>query len=358
MNTQLKKFLLISAALIPIDASAIEVLGEKLEIYSKIHVSVDVSDVDDTAATNDGMSVSSNSSRLGFKGKSATESGIDIIWQLEQEVRYDDSSSAAFANRNTFVGLSSNGHSFRVGVHDTPFKTVASKWGLFGDSVAERRAILGASFKKGNQLNERVKNMIMYQFKNKTVKLQIMHAVDAEGNSSGTVDDNDSKMTGLGLWYKTGGLNLSAGWEDWKKHSVIEDGSAYRLAATYKLQSHQFGVIYENIDSDGVSANALAFKRSAYGVNWKWKLADRTDIRIQYLAADDADGTTDTGANKMGLGVYYKLDKAAKVYLAYGATDNDIGAKFQAVDGGHGDEVKTVNGGNPSAISTGIEFKF
>ena len=358
MNTLLNKLLLLSAVLISTNASAMELAGENLEIYGKVHVSVDSSDMDDSTVTNDGMSVSSNSSRLGFKGKMATESNIDIVWQLEQEVAYDDSSSAEFANRNTYIGLASNGHSIRAGVHDTPFKSVASKWGLFGDSVAERRAILGASFNKGNQLNERVKNMIMYQFDDRSVKFQAMYAVDAEGTSPGIVDNNDSKMTGLGVWYKLDGLKLSAGWEGWKKHSVIEDGSAYRLAAAYEIDAHQFGLIYENIDSDGVSANALAFQRSAYGVNWKWKYGNRADMRVQYLVANDAEGTTDTGANKLGLGVYYKLDKAAKVYLAYGATDNEAGAKFQAVDGGHGDEVKTVNGGKPVSISTGIEYKF
>ena len=104
--------------------------------------------------------------------------------------------------------------------------------------------------------------------------------------------------------------------------------------------------------------NALAFKRSAYGVNWKWKLSAKSDFRVQYLVADSAEDTTDTGAKKLGVGVYYKLDKTAKVYLAYASTDNDINASYQAVDGGHGDEVKTINGGQPKAISAGIEYKF
>ena len=72
----------------------------------------------------------------------------------------------------------------------------------------------------------------------------------------------------------------------------------------------------------------------------------------------DADGTTTTGASKIGLGVYRKLDKTAKVYIAYGSVDNDTGATFQAVDGGHGDEVKTTTGGDPSSLSVGIEYKF
>lgn len=358
MNVQLKKLLLVGAVLTPFSANAMEVSGKNLEIYSKIHMSVDFSDRDDPAVTNDGMSISSNSSRLGFKGELATESGTDIIWQLEQEISYDDSSKGNFANRNSFIGLADGDHSIRMGVHDTPFKTVASKWGLFGDSVAERRSILGASHDKGNQLNERVTNMIMYQFKNKAMKVQAMYAVDPEANNAGAVDDNDSKMMGLGVWYKVGDLKLSVGYEDWTKHSVIVDGTALRVAATYKLNAHQVGFILEDIDADGVTANALAFKRSAMGANWKWKFADKTDFRAQYLVADDADGTTNTGATKLGLGLYHQLDKAAKVYVAFASTSNDSGAKFQAVDGGHGDEVKTAVGGSPSSFSAGIEYKF
>ena len=357
MNIQ--KLLLVSAIALPMSAGAAEVVGEKLEVYGKIHASINSADVDDPAATTkDGMSISSNSSRLGFKGKLPTESGVNVIWQYEQEVAIDDHSAGSFTNRNSFVGLGSGEHSFVVGIHDTPFKSVASKWGIFGDSVGERRSILGASFDKGNQLNERVKNMAMYQFKNKTAKFQAMYAVDPEAGSAGVTDDNTSKMSGAGLWLDISGVKLSVGWEDWTNHSVIVDGSAYRVAASYAAGAHSVGVIFENIDSDGTTANALAFKRSASGVNWKWKFSDKADFRAQYLVASSADNSTDTGANKLGLGVFYSLDKKAKVYFAYGKTSNDANAQFQAVDGGHGDEVKTVNGGAPSAMSVGMEFKF
>jgi len=75
MNLQLKKLLLVSAVLTPVVANAIEVSGKDLEIYSKIHMSVDFSDRDDPAVVNDGLSISSNSARLGFKGKTKTKSG-------------------------------------------------------------------------------------------------------------------------------------------------------------------------------------------------------------------------------------------------------------------------------------------
>jgi len=218
---------------------------------------------------------------LDSKEKQKQKAVRAIIWQFEQEVSFDDANKGNFANRNSFIGLSEGNHSFIAGMHDTPFKTVASKWGLFGDSVAERRSILGASFNKGNQLNERVTNMVMYQFKNKTLKVQAMYAVDPEATTAGAVDDNKKTMKGVGAWYKTGDLKLSAGYENWINHSVIEDGSAIRLAAIYKMNAHQVGFILENIDSDGVTANALAFKRSVMGANWKWKFAGDTELRVK-----------------------------------------------------------------------------
>ncbi|NOY62738.1 MAG: porin [Gammaproteobacteria bacterium] len=340
----------------PMVAGAAEVIGDKLEIYGKLHLSIDNSDRDDPSINNDGMSISSNSSRIGFKGKMPLENGMNLIWQAEQEVRWDDSSKGNFSDRNSYLGLASGAHSLRVGVHDTPFKSVASKWGLFGDSVGERRAILGAGYEHGNQLNERVKNMVMYQFKNKALKAQAMYAVEPENkpDSAGNVDNNDKSMYGVGLWWTNGNLILSASYEDWKQHSKMKDGSAYRVATVYKLGAHRLGAIYEDIDSDSVNE----WKRSAYGVNWKWKFAGHTDLRVQYITVEDAEGTSNTSANKIGVGVFHKLDKKAQVYLAYGATDNDANAKFQAVDGGHGDEVKTTEGGKPSSMSAGLIYKF
>jgi len=118
----------VAAALaMPIVTNAAKVAGEKLEVYGKLHMSIDNSNRDDPTVNNDGISISSNSSRLGFKGKMPLENGMKLIWQVEQEVRLDDGSKGNFADRNSFLGLASGEHSLSAGVHDTPFKTVASK---------------------------------------------------------------------------------------------------------------------------------------------------------------------------------------------------------------------------------------
>jgi len=338
-------------ALPVITAQAVEVAGKKLEVYGKMHLSIDSSDTDGLVTT-DGLSVSSNSSRLGFKGE-LPAGDLKVVYQIESEVSFDATGSN-LAGRNTFAGLKGDFGKVIVGNHDTPFKTVASKWGVFGDSVAERRSILGAGYSKGNQLNERAKNAIMYEMKTKTINFQAMYAVDPETATDGKVDNSKNNVTSVGVRYKAGAVWLGAAYESWQGHSKMVDGDALRVGAKYKVGSAQFGLFYESINSDTVNE----WKRDAIGINAKFKISKKTDIRAQYLSVDDAEGSPDTGATKLGLGIFHKLDKKAQVYVAYATTDNDANAKFQAVDGGHGDEVKTVNGGNPSSISFGMIYKF
>ncbi len=337
--------------LLSTSVQAMEVIGEKLEIYGKVHVSIDSSDTDGLT-TNDGLSVSSNSSRIGFKGKLPAGS-VNFVYQLEQEARFDDGGGGTFASRNTFVGMKGGFGKLIAGIHDTPFKTVGSKWGMFGDTVGERRAILGAGYVDGNQLNERAKNAIMYEYKNDNLKFQALYAVDPE-SSSGSVDNNDEKVTSLGLLGKLGGFKYGIGYETWDNHSAIENGDAKRLSLAYKFGFGEIGAIWENIDSDTVAQ----WKRDVIGVNAKFKIGKAGDIRLQYLEADDAEGTTATGANKIGIGYFHKMDKKLQLYAAYGATDNDTNAQFKAVDGGHGDEVAGPVGGNPSSVSVGMIYKF
>ena len=76
------------------------------------------------------------------------------------------------------------------------------------------------------------------------------------------------------------------------------------------------------------------------------------------MVADDYKNVSNSGANQLAVGVFNKLDKVTQVYAVYTSTDNDSNAQYQGIDGGHGDELETVAGGNPSALSVGIVYKF
>src|SRR6185437_205266 len=73
--------------------------------------------------------MASSNSRLGFRGHERLGRDLRAIWQLETEFHVD-SNDSAFAQRDSFVGLSSKGWgTVKLGRMDTPFKT-------FGDDVS------------------------------------------------------------------------------------------------------------------------------------------------------------------------------------------------------------------------------
>ena len=355
-NKKILSTMLCTVIVMPGTASAYEIIGKKLEIYGKAHLSVDVSD-NDRAAPNDqsDTSISSNSSRLGFKGQHDINENLGIVYKIEQEIKIDQG-DGTFATRNAYVGVKGSFGTLLAGQHDTPFKDVAGKWGMFGDTIADRRAILGASALDGNKMNQRGKNSLLYISNfGGPVELRAMYSTDASDEASDALDDNENDLFSASLTYKTKKLRVGAAYEDWENlDGKFGQVDGWRVAGSYDFGMFKAGLIYESLDSD----DSPQFDRDAWGINGSFKIARNTKIKAQYIVVDDYDGVDDSGANMASIGLFNKLDKQTSVYLAYTRTDNDDFAKFQGVDGGHGDEVKTDLGKTPTAFSAGLIFKF
>jgi predicted porin len=354
----MKKQYLAMAALaifaLPAAGQAVELVGKKLELYGKVHLSLDSSDPD-VAAEDTQTSVSNNSSRIGFKGEHLINQQTKLFWKFEQGVDVAEG-GGEFAKRNTYLGLKGNFGEVLIGHHDTPSKLVGSKWGMFSDTVGDRRAIFGAYSGYGNKLNDRGENAILYRNKFDALELQAMYSASNPSTEvSGGLDDNDTDVTSVSLKYKTQNLILTAAVENWAsdpKNNLVEVDNT-RLAATYQAGLLKVGAIYESTDSDDD-----VFNRDAYGLNAAYKINKDTEVRAQYMVADDYKNVDDSGATQLAVGVFNKLDKVTQIYAVYTSTDNDSNAQYQGIDGGHGDELKTALGGNPSALSVGIVYKF
>ena len=351
-NKNLLATLVCAAVVMPGTASAYEIIGKKLEIYGKIHVSVDASD-DDRGL--DETSISSNSSRLGFKGKHDVNENLAVVYKLEQEVNVS-SGGGNFATRNAYVGVKGGWGTVLAGQHDTPYKDVGSKWGMFGDTVGDRRAILGAFDGEGNKMNNRGKNSILYIGKWKPVEFRAMVSTDTNDTDNDGIDGEDNNLFATSLVYKTKKLRLGIAYADYDNLNNEAEVDGWRAAGTYNFGKVKAGLIYESTDSD--TAGQEHYERDVWGVNAAFKLNKSTSLKAQYLVADDHEGGNDSGGKMMSIGLFNKLDKQTSIYAAYTRTDNDSNARFQGVDGGHGDEIKTDDGRAPNAFSAGLVFKF
>ena len=352
-NKKILSAMICAAVVMPGTASAYEIIGKKLEIYGKAHISVDASN-DDKANKTSETSISSNSTRLGFKGKHEINDNLAVVYKIEQEILFDQG-AGTFASRNAYVGLKGGFGTVLAGKHDTPFKDVGGKWDMFGDTVADRRAILGAADGKGNKMNQRANNSIMYIGKfGKPVEFRAMYSTDAMDASNGAIDAKDENMFSTSVVYKTKKLRVGVAYEDWDNLDGNGQVDGWRAAGTYDFGKLKAGLIYESLNSN----DSVLFDRNVWGINGAFKVAKNVTVKAQYLVADDHEDESNSGANMASIGIFNKLDKQTTIYAAYTRTDNDKNAKFQGVDGGHGDEVKTDDGGTPTALSAGLIFKF
>ncbi|MCC6302944.1 MAG: porin [Gammaproteobacteria bacterium] len=336
----------------PSAGAAVPLAGQALEAYGTIDLSLDLSD-NDIPGESSNFSLSSNASLLGLRGQHDIDSNLSLVWQLAQEYRAD-SGGGAFATHDTFAGFRSRDYgTLLFGYHDTPFKTLESRWSVLGGTVAESRSLLGASSDGAVNMNQRAQNALLYINTFRGLEVQGMYATDAQDIDAEDVDDNDNDLFSIAAWYTLGALELSAGYESWSELAG-SDAKGLRLAASHPVtRDGKLGLIFERISSDDVPG----LERNVFGINGALRAGNNT-FEAQVLIADDSDAAGDGSAIKVGLGARRQLDAQTEIYAALSLTRNDDGAQYKAAAGDHGDEIDTVPGGDPSALSIGFRFSF
>jgi len=288
-------------------------------VYGRAHVSVDyLDDGADYSETN----LSSNASRLGFKGNHEINPNLKAFFQIEQQINFttggNDGKSADFATRDTFVGLSSNFGSVQVGRFDSPFKVARGPANLFGDQVGDMRNL--TRFGNG-RFDERYDNTIQYTTPNfGGFNAKLAYSM-YEGQFSR--EDVDSDAFSMSLNYAGGPLEASLAYEKVEEDAKYGERDGIRAAAAYKLfNSFKLVGFYQTVDHDSpIQADRDRWSSDVYGLGGEYSISDKTALKAMWMTRDsDADNAD---ADKWVVGVEHKLDKAVRVYANYAVIDND-----------------------------------
>ena len=349
--------------------AAIQLAGETLQVYGRLHLSLDLSHADSDGAPGsppDGMnlSLSNNASYLGFAGRHALDPQWTLLWQVEQSVKPDEG-SGDLASRNSFLGVSKEGvGTVLAGHYDTPFKTMGKRWAVLNYTVADRRSILGAGAISNNVMNQRAKNALAYLHTVEDVEFQLMYATDGQDSRPGFMDDNDNDVFSAAAWLTLGQLELSAAYEHWSRLHVLQDSEdlaasgradGLRIAMRHNVsEAGHVGVILEIIDTSAAIAD---LDRSVFGMNGSYRVGGNV-FEAQLLYATDRRGVSNSGAVNLGLGMTRSINPQTQVYGAFSFTANESNARYPVAGGGHGDRVDTVPGGTPFSLSAGVVFRF
>ncbi|MDO8351619.1 MAG: porin [Gallionella sp.] len=330
-----------------------------VSVYGRADLSFDVVNTGTAANGTAGVSknnVSSNVSRLGLKGAEGLGEGLSAIWQIEQQINMDNT-GGTFGTRNTFAGLKSDSMgTVLLGRHDTPYKLATRKLDIFGDSIADNRALLGAVSGKSATaaFDGRQPDVIAYispEMSGFTGAIAYVNL--AEGNT--TAAQAKSSALSLAGMYKAGPLFASLGYEEHKLSSVAgTKESAWKLGVGYDIDALGLGFVYEKTDDTGlVGVNARG--HNAYYLSANYKMGMNA-IKAAYGKAGQLGATLNTGSNQFSLGYDHGLSKRTKLYAIYSRISNQSAASY----GFSQTTATSINGvgASPSVVSLGLQHNF
>jgi predicted porin len=360
-----KKLIVVALAAAAFSTSALADTGN-VSVYGKADLSFDVISTGASAAAVAGATknnVSSNVSKLGFKGSEGLGEGLTAVWQIEQQINMDNT-GGNLGTRNTFLGLKSDSMgTVLLGRHDTPYKLATRKLDVFGDSIADNRALMGGVTSNTTvdsafaAFDGRQPDVIAYITPNLNgFSGAIAYVNLAEANATAAA----AKSNALSLMgsYKADGLYAGLGYEEHKLNSLLgTKETAWKLGVGYDIDALGLGFVYEKTDDNTGALGANARGHNAYYLSAKYKMGMNA-VKAAYGKAGQIGATPNTDANQFSLGYDHGLSKRTKLYAIYSRINNGVGSDygFSQSTAAAG----TINGvgASPSVFSFGMQHNF
>ena len=340
-------------------------------IYGKADMAFAVTD-NGNVSTNQ---VSSQVTKLGFKGAEDLGDGLSAIWQIEQQIDIDNSTASAssknyFASRNSFAGLKgSNWGTVLMGRNDSPYKIATRNLDVFADQIPDNRSIMGgATPNKGAYNDDRPGDVISYM----TPSMNgLSAAVAYEAGAEAAAASGDTKGS---AWSLAGMYNVDPLYAALAYHkftfgsagtgtlaapsgvSANDTLTAWKIGGGYKMDMLQLNAVYEKITSS--ISGADPDNRSDFYLAGVYTFGN-DDLKLTYTKAGNSNGVSDTGASQASIGYDHNLSKATSLYAQYSKISNDNKATYDfstayttAIPSG------VTAGNDPSVFALGIKTSF
>jgi predicted porin len=283
-----------------------------MTLYGRAHLSTDL--LDDGADYSE-LNISSNSSRLGFKGEHEVNSDLTAVFQIEQEINFDTKDNDDnFATRDTFAGLKGDWGMVRIGRFDTPFKKARGPANFFGDQVGDMRNLT----KSHGNFDDRFRNSLHYRSPALGGMVWDI-AYSPETKDESTAEDGENRAFSTSLGFKEGAMNVVVAYERQDQPTSANDPDGWRLAGAYKITpAFTLGGFFQSTE------DANEDEGKVFGVGGQYQVSPSMYLKAQYFTLDSDIEKGD--ADMYTLGLEYRMDKALRFYGNVAAVSNDDAA--------------------------------
>lgn len=302
----------------------------------------------------DGNFMESSNSRLGFKGTESLGGSLKAIWQLEMGVGLDNGiggDGTKLFSRDTFVGLSGNAGTIKIGRMDTVYKNIGDSLSFLGISSGNFVAISSVLSKpgigdSGASFHLRRDNAVLYESPEVGgFQGSFMYSLGELGGST-----RKGSLMSTGVTYEGGPFYFALAHE---RHFEFFGGSrniarplsnydrtaaaglpgtsatdkATRLTAQYAITKNtrvEANISRMDFEEEGGAAGRFAsYTTDTWGINVQHKIG-AVVAQASYASGDDgscslvgggACATAGLGGSQLNLGASYSLSKRTMVYL-------------------------------------------
>jgi predicted porin len=389
----------VAAALVPAAAMA------EVTVYGRGHLSVDAysgNSGDSTSGTKNGLNLTSNSSRLGFKGAEELGGGLKGVFQLETSVDVQGGSNQSMfgGQRDTYLGVAGD-----FGTVIGGRLPLANQWAydanFFGDKVGDAAEFAGGGFGGNGLLGVpgRVNRAIAYVSPSLGGVTVLAAFVPNTQQSLGAAQNSANKQSSYTLRgsYDSNGIFAAASIANIGVAGVnlITDGTAsaavgvpglpvgvppvatalagkdgkvtiMSLAGGFEAGAAKLRAQYVQSKADSAAAGAEV-KQTVIVVGGQFKLNAADSISAQIAKAGDisigGSSAAKSGATLLAVGYDHALSKNTTVYVAYAKVSNNDNAQFSGTGYGHGGVGApgfdtSGKAASPSSLSVGLTRDF
>ena len=310
-----------------------DVNSKALSVYGQLRVSVD-SHSGDWATGQNGTSIASNASRVGFKGGyDSGLAGTKIIYQAE--LRYeatDDVSGTAGKSvefREGYAGLKGKSWGkLRLGRLSTAYKTTLTKIDPWNDNAPQSRSggRQGSSEFHSSYFNNAV-DYLSPKFAG-GLTASVWMATEYDGSTkplhnTGTLKNyKGGSASGVGIKYDSGSLFIGVDYLKMNATTIsdasLSNDTGIQIGARYKFGKTSVAALYEDVEKLGLGKNSYINVIHSIG---------KTRLIAAY-------GTNTNGAkygnkkwNNISLGAKYKLKNKSELFAAYNSRKDDTSSK-------------------------------
>ena len=315
-------------AILAVTGSSMAFAQSSVEIYGRLHTSVEHQRVGDVSTTG----VFNNVSRIGFRGSEDLGGGLRAGFALEAGFNSDDGTGLGGAGidfqRQSEVNLSGNFGMLRLGVLPPQSYIMVADYGVLDQPNHDLGSLSDALYHLvmpgGNKVSYRSPLLLG------GLTLEAITAFHERAEGS-----NNKNSYDLIADWERGAWAFGAGF------TKVGDSKQMGLRAHYTMNAFQLGAYYQRSDED------LRGKRNAVRVTGMYTVGV-SEFVAGVGWAGHWSGVSDSGARQLLLGYNYHLSKRTKLYTGYTKVDNKANASYAT----------RIDGADFSTFALGIRHNF